>query len=145
MKKEVLKKAFEYLRSQGSVHTQKELAEKVGYSQPTVSRAFFGDSRYLTEGFLVNLNRAFGGIFRHEWLLTGEGEMLAQQPQTASISSRNVSMEEVQHRQAETRLWELIHDFQANNRRLMEENDRLRAEIDMLRVKLGEKGKSEAV
>jgi len=143
MDKEILKKAFSYLRTLGKAHTQKDLAEAMQYNPASVSRAFSGDNRYLTEDFLISLNKAFGNIFRQEWLMTGEGEMLiSQQPKTISMNGEHLTNEEELRRQSENRLWEIIHDYQANNRNLIDENKRLHAENERLRALLDEKGKA---
>lgn len=75
-KNERLKKAYEYLRSKGFVHTQKELAEKMDASQSNVSSAFNGVESVLTDKFLLRFNNAFDNKFNTDWLLIGKGEML---------------------------------------------------------------------
>lgn len=75
-KKERLKEAFDYLRSKGEVHTQADIADRMNASRPNVSSAFKGDVKCLTDKFLIRFNKAFGDIFRVDWLLTGEGSML---------------------------------------------------------------------
>lgn len=72
------KKAFDYLKSRGMIHTQKDLAERVEATTPHVSLAMKGDSRYLTDNFVRRFNDAFGSIFNLQWLLLGEGEMLKE-------------------------------------------------------------------
>ncbi len=71
-----LKEAFEFLRSNGKVHTQKDLAVQMGATRPNVSGAFKGDPKILTDKFIKRFNNAFGDIFNLNWLLEGEGEML---------------------------------------------------------------------
>ena len=76
---ERIKKAVAYLISTERVShksTQKDIAEKMGAAIANVSRAFNGNERYLTEGFLKRFNTAFDGIFNEEWLLEGVGNML---------------------------------------------------------------------
>lgn len=75
-RKERFKEAFEYLRTKGEVHTQADVAERMKASRPNVSSAFSGDTKCLTDKFLIRFNRAFGQIFNDNWLMTGEGEML---------------------------------------------------------------------
>lgn len=75
-KNERLKKAFEYLRSNGIVHTQKDLAKKMGATPPNVSSALKGVEDVLTDNFLRRFNDAFNNIFNIEWLLIGCGNML---------------------------------------------------------------------
>ena len=71
-----LNKAYEYLRSEGVVHTKKELAAKIGVSYANVSSAMKGDPRYLTNNFLLKFNNAFGCIFNFDWLNVGWGHMI---------------------------------------------------------------------
>ncbi|NDV84273.1 hypothetical protein [Bacteroides sp. 51] len=75
-RKERLLKAYEYLRSKGVVHTQNDVAERVGSNRVNVSNAFRGQPKYLTDRFLRRFNAAFGEIFNLTWLVDGEGEML---------------------------------------------------------------------
>lgn len=75
-KRERLLKAYEYLRSKGVVHTQNDVAERVGSNRVNISNAFRGQPKYLTERFLKRFNRAFDEIFNNTWLIDGEGEML---------------------------------------------------------------------
>lgn len=53
MLNERLKTAYNALRGAGVVHTQGDLARLIGANQATISRAFAGDTKYLTEN-LVN-------------------------------------------------------------------------------------------
>jgi len=82
MKKERLKIIFEYLKSKGLIHTKKDLAQKIKAESETISRAFSGSEKYLTDNLFLRINDAFGNIFIENWLLTGEGEMLKAQFQS---------------------------------------------------------------
>ena len=73
-KVERFRRAYEYLRNRGLVHTQKDLAEIMQATPPHVSLAFKGDIKYLTDSFLLRFNEAFGRIFNHQWLILGEGD-----------------------------------------------------------------------
>lgn len=75
-KQERLKVAFDYLKSKGIIHRQKDIAEKMGSTEPNVSAALKGVEKVLTEKFLTRFNMAFGSVFSEDWLLTGEGDML---------------------------------------------------------------------
>lgn len=75
-KKDRINKAFSYLKDNGLVHTQRDMAEKMGATAPNVSSALKGTNSVLTDNFLLRFNNAFGGIFNEKWLLKGEGEML---------------------------------------------------------------------
>ena len=78
-KVERFKRAYEYLRNRGMVHTQKDLAEIMQATPPHVSLAFKGDIKYLTDSFLLRFNEAFGRIFNQKWLILGEGNMLREE------------------------------------------------------------------
>nr|DAX66388.1 MAG TPA: repressor protein CI [Caudoviricetes sp.] len=75
-RKERFKEAFEYLKSRGSVHTQRDIALKMDSSEGNISKVFKGDERFLTNRFLRRFNEAYGNIFNIEWLIDGVGEML---------------------------------------------------------------------
>lgn len=75
-RRERLNEAFNFLKNKGIVHTQKDVAKKMGSTSPNVSSALKGVESVLTENFLRRFNEAFGEIFDEQWLLTGEGEML---------------------------------------------------------------------
>lgn len=136
-KKTIINKAFEYVRTLGDVHTQKDLASKMGYSTPTISSAFKGDPRYLTDSFISNFNKTFGDIFNPEWLATGNGNMLKPVKDTTLLSSlpHDDYIEELRDRISEQK--KMICDL----RRI---NLRLEAEIDRLTSLLEEKGRKTA-
>lgn len=69
---------YDYLRNTGQVHTRKDLAEKVGATPSNVASALRGEPRCLTDNLLRRINQAFGYIFNERWLITGEGEMMAE-------------------------------------------------------------------
>lgn len=73
-----MRTVYEYLRRNGLIRTQKDLAEKVSAAQPTISGAMRGSEMCLTDNLFRRINAAFGYIFNERWLLTGEGEMLAE-------------------------------------------------------------------
>ncbi len=74
-KKERFNEAFEYLKKQGVIKTQKDLAEQMGTTSPNVSSALKGVNSVLTSRFIERFCQAFQDIDKI-WLLTGEGEML---------------------------------------------------------------------
>jgi hypothetical protein len=85
-KKERFNKAFAYLKFKGIISKQKDLADLMGSSEATVSLALKGDPAALTARFLRRFNTAADNVFSLDWLLTGEGEMLAPQPMAGSVS-----------------------------------------------------------
>lgn len=72
-----LELAYLELRRRGIVHTQTEVADRVGYNKSAVSQAIKGIPSYVTENFVSAFNKAFGGIFNEDYLLRGEGTLLA--------------------------------------------------------------------
>lgn len=88
---ERFKRAYEYLRFRGMVHTQKDLAEKIQATPPHVSSAFKGDARFLTDKFLQRFNNSFGKIFNLQWLLLGEGNMLKEEEDETEFEQSETS------------------------------------------------------
>ena len=78
-KVERLNEAFNYLRYNGLIATQKDLSDALGSSPSNISKALKGDERVLTDNFLVRFSDTFSDI-SSAWLLTGEGTMLKSDP-----------------------------------------------------------------
>lgn len=74
--KERIKKAYDFLRSKGIVHTQQDVADIMGVKKENISRAFNGNDKYLTTNFIIRFNNAFGNIFNTDWIIKEEGEMI---------------------------------------------------------------------
>ena len=91
---ERLEEMYDYLIAKGMVLNKKDLSIKMRMnSQSTISRAFAGNERYLTDAFLEKFNNAFGNVFSPEWLATGNGNMLAcKDEKVASFVLRNKSI-----------------------------------------------------
>lgn len=85
-KQQRFKSAFEYLRYNGYIQKQKDLAAIMNTSAPNISNALKGLEGVLTDGFIVKFNSSFNNVFNTDWLLTGEGEMLRDQS-TTNIAS----------------------------------------------------------
>lgn len=75
-RKERFEKSYEYLRSKGRIHTQKDAAEKMKTTQQNMSAALKGNEKVLTDNFIIRFCAAFDGAINSDWLLTGEGSML---------------------------------------------------------------------
>ena len=80
------KKAYEYLRFKGYVHSQKELASRMQATAPNVSSALKGDEKFLTDNFLRRFNEAFDSVFNLQWLILGEGDMLKEPDESEQFS-----------------------------------------------------------
>ena len=72
-----LEAAVEYLKNRGLIHRQKDIAIAMNASPATISGALAGSEKNLTDRFLVRFNQSYGNIFRDEWLINGDGDMLA--------------------------------------------------------------------
>lgn len=75
-KKDRFQAAFEHLRHNGLIKTQKDVANKIGGSSQNVSMALSGNPRALTDAFLQRFLTAFPDLFSTEWLMEGNGVML---------------------------------------------------------------------
>lgn len=74
-RKERLRMAYDHLRDNGVVHTQKDVAAKMRKPRSNISSAFNGDERYLTDKFLRDFCKVFKGL-SETWLVDGKGSML---------------------------------------------------------------------
>ena len=77
-KKERLNKAYEYLRFKGVVKNQVEVAKAIGSSRSNVSSAFNGDTRALTNNFIIRFAKSFPQISL-DWILNGNGSMTTEE------------------------------------------------------------------
>lgn len=76
-RKEQLNVIYDYLRSKGIVHTKKDFASALDVNYSTLSNAFAGNEKYLTDSLFVNrIGSTYSDIFSKEWLKTTEGSML---------------------------------------------------------------------
>lgn len=73
-----LKKAITYLKMNGIVEQNKEIADAMGAAEGTLSKAI---NKGATEKFLLRFNIAYGNLFNLSWLMTGTGDMLANSQQ----------------------------------------------------------------
>lgn len=76
-KKNRLNDAYDYLVYSKMIKNKRELAKIIGSTAPNVSNALNGKENYLTDRFLKRFHDAFDFI-NLNWLLTGEGDMLAK-------------------------------------------------------------------
>lgn len=74
-KKKRLNEVYQYLRSTGRVHTQKDMAEAMKISRPNLSSALNGNPTFLTDGLLTRVVSFFPEISL-TWLMDGRGTML---------------------------------------------------------------------
>lgn len=85
-RKEQLGIIYDYLRSKGIVHTKKEFAKVLDMNYSTISNAFGGNEKCLTDSLFVSrIGSTFSDIFDKEWLKTGHGSMLKSDGISISI------------------------------------------------------------
>lgn len=87
-KKERLLEAYGYLKYEGVVRTQADVAKAMDAAPTNISSAFKGKESVLTDKFIVRFARAFSQISL-DWLLNGEGSMLAVA--TPNFKSENIA------------------------------------------------------
>lgn len=87
--------AYEYLRAQGKVHTQKDVAEIMQANYANVNFAFGGNERYLTNKFLSRFNKAFNNLFNEEWLINGSEPMLSIPEESINSTISNTDKNEI--------------------------------------------------
>ena len=76
-----LNEVYEHLHNHFGVHTKGDFAEAVGYARAYISSAMNGNEDYLTDKLFRNICAAYEGVFRLEYLLNGEGELLTIEEQ----------------------------------------------------------------
>lgn len=67
--------AFAHLKEKGLVKTQQDVADMMGANKTTVSQAFKGSEKYLSDKFLARFNATFNDMFNIGWLITGKGDI----------------------------------------------------------------------
>lgn len=82
-KKQRMNEVFEFLRDNGFIHTQKDLARALGSTSPNVSRLLKGDPKVLTDNICVRIQKAFP-VISANWLMSGEGEMVVMDNKSTS-------------------------------------------------------------
>lgn len=67
--------AVDYLKNNGRIHKQQDLADAMGMGKSRISEALKGKSGKFTDGFVKSFAAAFSEYVNEEWLLEGKGEM----------------------------------------------------------------------
>lgn len=78
-KKERFNKAYNFLKYEGVIKKQEDVARAMGASQSNISGALNGRETVLTNNFLIRFASAFKQISL-DWLLNEEGPMLTMEP-----------------------------------------------------------------
>ena len=69
---------YEHLRSQFGIHTKSGFAESIHYGRTSLSAALNGKEEYLTKDLFEKICETYPGVFNLEYLLTGEGQLMAE-------------------------------------------------------------------
>ena len=72
-----LHEVYEYIRENFPIHTQSDFAEALKYSRVYISAAMIGMEKNLTGKLFKSICEAYPGIFNLNYLMTGEGTLLA--------------------------------------------------------------------
>lgn len=118
-----LQKMVNYLIGSGCAKNQKDVAEKLNVTPPSLNAALKSKS-YPSLIYLHRVNDAYGKLFSLEWLSTGDGEMLKQDEQQAASS--------VHHNAVDNSI--VIDNSMPDSARIMLANK----EIEILRTQLDE-------
>ena len=130
-KRERVKAAYEYLKSIGKIVTQKDVAELMNMRNESVSKAFTGNEKYLTNKFIYKFNQSFNNIFSINWLLEGKGDMMNNQGvgdiSNSNVSGVNVNGKEIHISSVEAfnTLLKIVETNQRNTEKFQEQIDRL--------------------
>ena len=82
-----LHEVFEYLRNNCGIHTQTDFANAIKYSRVYVCSALNGNENNLTDKLFESVCRKFPQ-FNIDYLLKGEGKLLVQEPETATVEKQ---------------------------------------------------------
>lgn len=70
-----LHQAIDYLKDNGIIHKQQDIADGLNMGKARVSEALNGKEGKFTKGFLTRFASAYSSYINEHWLLTGEGKM----------------------------------------------------------------------
>ena len=135
-RKEIFQKAFAYLLGNSKIKSKTELAEKMGSTRSTVSKAYSGDTNYLTDDFIRKFTAAFPGVFSLQGLLSGNGPLLAENAQedtksngVTNSSDENISRLLEQNKELIDVLKKSLEESQRTNSILLNELSELRKRL----------------
>lgn len=140
-RKERLQKVYDYLLYTGRVHRKKDLATAIGKKATTLSKAFSGDKKALTDMLFKQIAAKYKPIFSLEWLLTGDGSMLTsddtQQKRSLASNSDDENIDAIMqmYKTATEEKAKAAELFKAATKE-KEETESLKTEIATLRNEL---------
>lgn len=140
-RKERLQKVYDYLLYTGRVHRKKDLATAIGKKATTLSKAFSGDKKALTDMLFKQIAAKYKPIFSLEWLLTGDGSMLTsddtqqKKPLASDNDDENIDAIMQMYKNATEEKAKAAELFKAATKE-KEETESLKTEIATLRNEL---------
>ena len=90
-----LHEVYEHLRENYGIHTQTDFAELLNYSRVYISAAMNGKEKNLTDKLFINICEAYPGTFNLDYLLTGNGTLLASGENEQKTTTDNKTPVEV--------------------------------------------------
>lgn len=81
-----LHEVFAHVRKHYDIHTQDDFAQYIGYGRTSISAAMNGNEKYLSANLFRSICDKFPGIFNLDYLLTGDGELLAIEEHVAKVA-----------------------------------------------------------
>ena len=82
-----LHEVFAHVRKHYDIHTQDDFAQYIGYGRTSISAAMKGNEKYLSANLFRSICDKFPGIFNLDYLLTGNGELLALEEHVAKVAN----------------------------------------------------------
>lgn len=82
-----LHEVFAHVRKHYDIHTQDDFAQYIGYGRTSISAAMNGNEKYLSANLFRSICDKFPGIFNLDYLLTGNGELLALEEHVAKVAN----------------------------------------------------------
>lgn len=80
-----LVEVYHYLKTTGRVKSQRDMAEVIGITETSLSKALKGSPKYTTTALFDKILRAFENIFDEEYLKTGTGSLLKKDNQDTNL------------------------------------------------------------
>lgn len=81
-----LQEAVDYLKREGIIYNQQDLAEVMGQSRENISRSLNGSA---TQKFVIAFSSKFKEYFNASYLLTGQGNLLKNEVDTPTLPDNN--------------------------------------------------------
>ena len=82
---------YEHLRRYFGIHTKAGFAEALHYGRTSMSAAMNGDEKYLTDSLFKNICEAYPGVFDLDYLLNGQGSLLAVKEEVNNEDIENMA------------------------------------------------------